>query len=168
MRRHLHGNPSRSRPCRWTYTRSRHVHIVGFQRIVSRNFESGYIADVFEIPNRDAGTRQAQGEDRDLLQLRTHSLILDSYETCLTRARRAWALCVCCSTIHSCRPDISSGPSADREDPPQNNPRLTLRGDVPARCTPQVSIPRLSQGCLITISLPTQPPYLAKGKRQTL
>ena len=100
--------------------------------------------------------------------LHTHSLILDSYETCLPRARRAWALCVRCSTIHSYRPDISSGPSADREDPPQNNPRLTLRGDVPARCKPQGSIPRLSQGCLITIHLPTQPPYRAKGKRQTL
>jgi hypothetical protein len=59
-----------------------------------------YIADAFEIPNGDAGTRQAQGEGRDLLQLRTHSLILDSYETCSPRARRAWALCARCSTIH--------------------------------------------------------------------
>lgn len=63
--------------------------------------------------------------------LRTNSLILDSYKICLPRARRAWTMCVRCPSIqHSYKPDISSGPSADGEDPPQN-PQLTLQ----SRCT---------------------------------
>ncbi|KAJ6178187.1 hypothetical protein N7519_008648 [Penicillium mononematosum] len=64
-------------------------------------------------------------------------------------------------------PDISSGPSADREDPPQNNPRLTLQ----RRRTCSVYATSLDVRVIIgviTIHPPTQPLYWAKGKRQTL
>lgn len=53
----LHGSPSRTQPCRSMYMWSRHVY-VGFRQMVFHDFESAYITDVFEIPNRDSDSRQ--------------------------------------------------------------------------------------------------------------
>lgn len=69
----LHGSPSRSQPCLWMYMCSRHVY-VECQRMVSRDFESGY-AYVFEVPNRNPDSRKGTG----LENIETYSMLCNEY-----------------------------------------------------------------------------------------
>lgn len=141
----LHGSPSRSQPCRSIHIWSRHAY-VWVRRMVSRDFESGYIADAFEMPNWDPDSGQATRPTRRYRHIPCciPNTINPQYPTSLSQTRGTWAMPAGCPGIHRIKPNISSGPSSDREDPPQTNSRLMLSVDVPARCTPQVSIPGLS------------------------
>ena len=141
---------------------SRHVHTPDFRElyVATSSLDMSRMCLRYQI---GMPTQDKSKKIETYYILCANSLIYDSYETCLPRARSAWEMCVRCPSIqHFYKPDINSGPSTDREDP-RTNPRLTLL----SRFTYMIYSTSLDLRVImgeITIHPPTQPLCRAKKK----